>query len=98
MQKSVADLSAEDFEPRNGEIFRIAAGGQAFELKLVEIRRLGQAVRQGGAFALLFLTPPGPILRQATYPIEHPALGTLELFIVPLGPKDGANRYEVIFT
>src|SRR4051795_10411549 len=98
MQKSVAELSAEDFEPCDGEIFRLATGGQAFELKLVEVRRLGQALRQGGAFALMFLSPPGPILRQATYPIEHPALGTMELFIVPLGPKDGANRYEAVFT
>jgi hypothetical protein len=98
MQKPVAELSVEDFEARDGEIFRLMAGGQAFELKLVEVRRLGDALRSGGAFALLFISPPGPILRQATYPIEHPALGTLELFIVPLGPKDGANRYEAIFT
>ena len=37
-------------------------------------------------------------MQQAIYPITHPSLGTLELFIVPLGPKDGGNRYEIIFT
>ena len=98
MPKSVAALSAEDFEPCKGEIFRLMAHGQALELELAEVRRLGHALREGGAFALLFISAPGPIVPQATYPIEHPALGTLELFIVPLGPKDGSNRYEAIFT
>ena len=44
-----------------------------------------------GEFAagVLFFVP------QATYPIEHPALGKLELFIVPLGPKKDGNSYEL---
>jgi len=98
MQKSVADLRVEDFEPCTGKNFRLAAAGVALELKLIEVRRLGQAVREGGAFSLSFLSAPGPILPQAIYPIEHPALGTLELFIVPLGPKKDGNSYEIIFT
>jgi hypothetical protein len=98
MPKSVSALSAEDFEPCNGESFRLTAGAHALDLKLIEIRRLGNALREGGAFALTFLSAPGPIVPQATYPIEHHALGTLELFIVPLGPKDGGNCYEAIFT
>jgi hypothetical protein len=55
-------------------------------------------LRKGGAFALTFMSPPGPFLQQSTYPLEHPALGTLELFIVPLGPKAGGNSYEAVFT
>ena len=98
MTKAIADLSAEDFEPHRGKSFRLAANGQALDLKLDEVQRLGTALRAGGAFSLMFLTPAGPSLPQAIYPVEHPALGTLELFVVPLGPKDGTNRYEVIFT
>jgi hypothetical protein len=98
MPKAVAALNAADFEPLSGGDFTLAAPNSALVLKLTDVRRLGTALREGGAFSLLFTTPPGPFLPQAIYPITHPALGTVELFIVPLGPKDGANRYEVIFT
>lgn len=98
MPKDVAALTAADFEPLNGGNFTVAAPNGALVLKLTDVRRLGTALRAGGGFSLLFVTPAGPFLPQAIYPITHPELGTLELFIVPLRPKDGANRYEVIFT
>lgn len=98
MTKAVAALNIADFEPLNGADFTLAAASGELALKLTEVRHLGTALRAGGAFSLLFTTPGGPRLPQAIYPITHPALGTLELFIVPLGPKDGSNRYEVIFT
>jgi len=98
MPKDVAALTAADFEPFNGGDFTLAAASGEFVLKLTGVRHLGAALRAGGAFSLTFTTPPGPFLPQAIYPITHPELGTVELFIVPLGPKDGANRYEVIFT
>jgi hypothetical protein len=47
---------------------------------------------------LTFLSPPGPFLPQAIYPLLHPAFEALELFLVPLGPKDGGNSYEAVFT
>ena len=98
MAKALAELTADDFERCRGENFRLTAGSNALELALVEVRRLGAAMRQGGAFSLTFQSPPGPFVPQATYPIGHPELGTLEIFIVPLGPKNGGNQYEVIFT
>lgn len=98
MPKDVAALTVADFEPLNGGDFTLAAASGEFVLKLADVRHLGTALRAGGAFSLMFTTPPGPFLPQAIYPITHPELGTVELFVVPLGPKDGANRYEVIFT
>jgi len=94
----LADLTAADFEPHVGAIFRLAAGTGDIALKLAEVRRLGQAVREGGAFSLTFLSPAGPFLPQAVYPIAHPALGALDIFLVPLGPRDGGIAYEAIFT
>jgi hypothetical protein len=32
------------------------------------------------------------------YPLTHPELGTMELFLVPMGPMRGGNAYEVVFT
>jgi len=98
MPKTIAALTVTDFEPLHGADFHLAAPKGEFLLKLAEVRHLGTALREGGAFSLVFTAPPGPFLPQAIYPLTHPELGTLELFIVPLGPKDGANRYEVIFT
>jgi len=37
-------------------------------------------------------------LPQRTYDLVHPELGTLQIFIVPLGPQGGEMRYEAIFT
>jgi hypothetical protein len=89
----------EDFEPHRGESFRLNAKGATLELELSEIQRLGTALRNGGAFSLIFTAPvAGPIAPQAIYPIEHAALGTLELFVVPIQPQGGRHRYEVIFT
>src|SRR5262249_52868276 len=98
MPSSVADLSASDFEPRSGEVFRLRGSGQELELGLAEVPRHGGGRREGGAFSLLFLAPRGPFLPQAIYPLTHPAMGTLDLFIVPLGPRDGGNAYEAVFT
>jgi hypothetical protein len=98
MPKDVAALTPADFEPLEGGDFSLAGSNGTLVLKLSDVRHLGTALREGGAFSLLFTTAPGPSLPQATYPITHPELGTLELFMVPLGPKDGRNRYEVIFT
>jgi hypothetical protein len=95
---SLAALTVDDFETRVDDTFLLPAGPQALAFKLVEVRRLGQATREGGAFSLLFTTPPGPFLRQGIYPLDNPTLGQLDLFIVPLGPRDGGNGYEVVFT
>jgi hypothetical protein len=98
MPPDLATLTAADFEPRVDDTFRLPIALEELAFKLVQVRKLGQATRQGGAFSLLFTTPPGPFLRQGIYPLDNPALGRLNLFIVPLGPKDGANSYEVVFT
>ena len=98
MAKELAALTADDFEPCKGETFQVTTARGGLALELVEVRRLGPAMRDGGAFSLTLQSAPGPFLPQATYPIAHPKLGTLEMFIVPLGPKNGGNQYEVIFT
>jgi len=98
MAKELAALTADDFEPCKGEAFQVTTARGVLALALVDVRRLGPALRDGGAFSLTFQSAPGPFVPQATYPIAHPKLGTLEMFIVPLGPKNGGNQYEVIFT
>ena len=68
-------------------------------LKLAKTESAGQASgATGGAFSLLFVAPAGPWLPQAIYPVTHPALGTMEIFLVPVGPVSGGNGYHAVFT
>src|SRR5262245_10553208 len=94
---SLADLTPKDFESRKGESFQLRAPDRELALELVDVRRLGESGRAGGAFSLLFRAASGPFIAQAIYPIDHPVLGTLELFIVPIGPIPGGNGYEIVF-
>lgn len=94
----IATLAVTDFEPQLNEDFLLHTAQGQLSLRLAEVRRLGTAVREGGAFSLLFLSPPGPFLPQAIYTVTNFAMGTLELFLVPIGPIKGANGYEAIFT
>ena len=67
-------------------------------LQLVQVRKLGQTQRDGGAFALEFILPAGTVLPQATYPLNHSALGSLAIFLVPISRTQEGVIYEAIFT
>jgi hypothetical protein len=98
---STADLTAlqiGDFSPHLDTLFEMQAPGGTIALKLVKAEPAGQSGRAGGAFSLLFLAPAGPFLPQAIYPVTHPALGTMEIFLVPVGPTQGGNGYHAVFT
>jgi hypothetical protein len=69
-------------------------------LRLAAITRFGVQPHapRTEPFSLELVGPAAPVLPQATYALDHPGLGRLELFIVPLGPdRDGGLRYEVVY-
>ena len=70
--ENIAVLTVGDFEPRLHDEFKLLTSNGEVPLQLAEVRRLGQALRAGGAFSLLFKSPPGPFLPQAIYPFSHP--------------------------
>lgn len=93
------------FTEHVGSRFRLQIEGQEpLELELFEIARYEEnpdyAARKE-PFSLLFLGPARPILPQAIYPLEHPAFGSMEIFLVPIGPdplgKRSGMRYEAAF-
>ncbi|EHK54098.1 DUF6916 family protein [Allomesorhizobium alhagi] len=94
----IENLTISQFEPHLGEVFAVAGNGADIALTLKAARPLGAALREGGAFALHFLGPPTPPLRQSIYRLSHAALGTLDLFIVPVGKDNSGILYEAIFT
>jgi hypothetical protein len=75
------------------------AGASPLELRLAECDALGEPVTAGGRrpFSLLFTGPREPILRQAIHRLDHPELGAVELFLVPLAPDGAGARYEAVF-
>ena len=49
-------------------------------------------------FALVFAGPSETPFAQGLYALDHPELGRLEIFLVPIGPgPDGRHRYEAVF-
>jgi hypothetical protein len=115
-QRPLSELEAADFRAVQGSTFRVTAAGAApgaegpspsFEARLAEVS--GHAENLPGEFrapfALIFHGPPEPVRPQGIYRVEHDQLGTLELFLVPVGPdapaepgrEPAAMRYEAVF-
>ena len=94
------DLRIETFTPLVGTEFELAAGDQKLPFELVETR--GPATTPPGfsrpPFVLTFQAAGPRPLPQAIYRLEHPALGGLEIFLVPVARCDGGFRYEAVFT
>lgn len=75
--------------------------GHGVSIRLEMVNLLGghdpeRSARQ--PFALEFSGPMEPLLQQRIYCLDNPEVGELELFLVPVGPQDGRQRYEAVFT
>jgi hypothetical protein len=46
----------------------------------------------------VFRAPLAAVAVQRIYPLDHETLGSLELFLVPIGPDERGLLYEAIFT
>src|SRR5436305_68203 len=90
----IAALKIDDFRPHLEAVFEMKAEGGVVPLKLAKVDASGDSGRAGGAFSLIFIAPKGPFLPQAIYPIKHPALGVMEIFLVPVGQTQGGNGYQ----
>ena len=97
------------FAERLDETFRVypdpADAERFLDVALIEATdltpRAGQhaaAQERRAPFSIVFRGPATPILPQRIYRLEHPALGTFDLFLVPIGPDECGMRYEAIFT
>ena len=94
----LAKLSIDDFTPHQDAEFEMQTADQVVALRLAKAEHAGNSGRPGGAFSPLFAAPKGPWLPQAIYPVRHPALGVMEIFLVPVGPVADGNGYQAIST
>ena len=93
----IATLKIEDFASQCDQVFDMQTADGVVPLKLVKVDPAGASGRAGGAFSLLFAAPQGRWLPQAIYPLKHPSLGIMEIFLVPVGPLEGGNGYQAVF-
>lgn len=95
-------LTSADFLPYLHQPFTIYLEGDApYLLELASIAELGEPYGPGGrkSFSLIFTNPrKDAYLTQRIYRLEHEKVGSLELFLVPLGPDPSGMRYEAIFS
>ena|SRR5437762_1311066 len=97
-------LTCSVFSECLGTKFRIhPESGHALEVELIQALPLpsqsarGQQQGKREPFCLVFRGPEECLLPQKIYKMEHAKLGTLELFLVPIGPDQEGQRFEAIF-
>ena len=94
-----APLTQTEFSKHVNTKFRVALE-EPVELELTEVKGyLSPAQEQAGMerFSAFFLGPGDRYLRQRVYSLEHEQMGTLELFLVPVGRDEAGFRYEAVF-
>ncbi|MEO7793331.1 MAG: methyltransferase domain-containing protein [Thermoanaerobaculia bacterium] len=98
-----ADLTLAGVIPLVGSTFSLAlAEPWNLQLVLAEASPLSLQASPTGAFRapfrLIFHGPAQPVHPQATLPLDHPKLGRVEIFLVPVGPDAQGMLYEAIFS
>ena len=99
----LVDLTMARLAPFVGSTFAVALGAPwDLQLRLSEVSPLSQTTSFTGAlrapFRMIFHGPAQPVHPQQTLPLDHPQLGRVEIFLVPIGPDAVGMRYEAIFT
>ena len=96
-------LKRKDFAKHLKEKFQIQTDSpEPLTLKLVEVNKLGSKKKKGEGgkrpFSVIFRGPAEPVLPQRIYQVSHEELGTLDLFLVPVGQGKKGVQYEALFT
>jgi hypothetical protein len=94
-------LQSGDFTPHLNDQFIIHAESlEPIEAELIDVSELGgPTFDQRPPFSIVLRTgQQDQYLIQAIYRVEHAAMGSLDLFLVPLGPDRNGMRYEAVFT
>lgn len=98
-------LTSADFTPHLNQKFHIHLESSAsLEVELIEVSPLGAAPQAGETperrrhFSLIFRAADETYLPQKIYRLENAEMGTLDLFLVPVGPDKHGMRFEAVFT
>lgn len=90
-------LSRDEFAAQLNTTFKIYFGPEGpTESELIQVTELRQRNR-AESFALLFQGPRDPVWNQRLMTVEHPELGSGELFLVPVAQVEEGVQYEAQF-
>lgn len=81
----------------NGKFTVNLDAGIQVELELIRITQPSFIPAGTECFSLVFRGPMQPALPQRTYPVQHPELGSFQLFMVPVGIENEGLLYESVF-
>jgi hypothetical protein len=101
---TVKNLTKENFQTALNDKFVLRAGStESLDLELVAVNDLTAHLYPGkdpvrAPFSLHFRGPATPWAQQHMYQLENEKVGSLELFLVPVGPDGKGMLYEAIFT
>ncbi len=99
-------LTVSDFIEHLNANFPVDPGSaEGIELELIEAQTIGEGRRSDSPgtrqepFSLIFRGPRDRLLPQGMHPVEHPTLGTLTIFLVPIMPEGDPTglHYQAIF-
>jgi len=100
MSVDLSTLTKATFDAHLGDLFvmRVSAD-RAIALELIETEALPTAPNATRtAFRLRFRAAERGHLPQLIYSLEHATLGTLEVFLVPVGPDAAGMLYDAVFS
>lgn len=93
-------LLPDDFRSLAGPLVlevTVAGVTATVELTVESVDNLPPHRLREAPFSLVLAGPRAPVLPQGTYALHHPRLGTIEIFLVPVGQDAQATRYEATF-
>ena len=91
-------LSKDRFKQHLKSAFRISdkTSPTVLDAQLIEVHE-GCLTERFEQFSVLFTGPKEPLFKQGTYGFEHAAMGSFDLFMVPISSDEGGTVYEVVF-
>lgn len=93
-------LQSSDFTPYlNDKFLLYIDAASPSEAELIQVTELGAAAPSGKRrpFSIVLRGPRDRRLPQMIYKIHHEKLGTVEIFLVPIGVDDKGYQYEAVF-
>ena len=97
-------LESSDFAPYLNQMVQIKTeSGEEIELELREVTEMGSdssindMTGERKPFSVVFRGSPELVLSQSMYDIEFKQIGTLSIFIVPIGPDNEGMLYQAVF-
>jgi hypothetical protein len=95
----MTELVLEAFQPHAGGVFILHDEAlPPMELTLETVEPLTNHVQLARPpFSLIFRCPDMQVLPQRIYCLEHPAMGEISLFLVPVAQDAGGVQYQALF-